>query len=291
MKKYFIDFLNRIDAPYPEFVNDCNVLIDGYETELIDISNSWREFKKIETTLEKRKILSEKSGVHLYAVNMAVVVAASKWLLEDYKQKGISADIFYDTLKDIKYKLMECKQVKGVYGTFVESWYDGIYNCNVIQLGRFAYEKTTFGEDTPCKIGDYTINKDDTVYSIHIPSSGPMPLDVRLDSYKKAYEFFGKGKPVVLMCRSWLLFSKNKEIFPPHLNLVSFGDDFHHLWDYADENYANCWRIFGVEYDGNPDNLPYDNTPRRAMVDYLKKGGVPGGAKGVFIYDGQNIIK
>jgi hypothetical protein len=83
LKKYFIDFLNRIDASYPEFVNDCNVLIDGYETELIDISNSWRNFKKIETTLEKRKILSEKSGVHLYAVNMAVVVVASKWLLED----------------------------------------------------------------------------------------------------------------------------------------------------------------------------------------------------------------
>jgi len=291
LKKYFIDFLNRIDASYPEFINDCNRVIEGFADELNEISKIFRQTKQIECTLENRKQISEKSGINLYTVNMLSIIVSSKWLFEDYKSKGISEDIFYDTMKDIKYKLIECKQVKGVYGTFVEGWYNSIFEGKVIQLGRFAYEKTTFGEDTPLKLGDYVINKDDVAYSIHIPSSGPMPLDVRLDSYKKAYEFFGKGKPVVLMCRSWLIFSKNKEIFPPHLNLVSFGDDFRLLWDYADENYANCWRIFGVEYDGNPDNLPYDNTPRRAMVDYLKKGGVPGGAKGVFVYDGQNIIK
>lgn len=291
MKKYFIDFLNRIDASYPEFVNDCNRVIEGFADELNEISKIFRQTKQIECTLENRKQISEKSGINLYTVNMLSIIVSSKWLFEDYKSKGISEDIFHDTMKDIKYKLIECKQVKGVYGTFVEGWYNSIFEGKVIQLGRFAYEKTTFGEDTPLKLGDYVINKDDVAYSIHIPSSGPMPLDVRLDSYKKAYEFFGNGKPVVLMCRSWLIFSKNKEIFPPHLNLVSFGDDFHHLWDYADEEYLNCWRIFGVEYDGNPDNLPYDNTPRRAMVDYLKKGGVPGGAKGVFVYDGQNIIK
>ena len=291
MINYIKDFLNRIDASYDEFIVGCTIICNDYEQQLTDIGNAWRETKKIDTTIDARKALSQKSGVNLFAVNMAVVVASSKWLLEDYKQKNIPENIFWDTMADIKCKLIECKQVKGVYGTFVENWYDGIFDCNILQLGRFAYEKTTFGEDTPCVIGDYTINKDDTVYSIHIPSSGPMPLDVRLDSYKKAYEFLGGGKPVVLMCRSWLLFSKNKEIFPPHLNLVSFGDDFRLLWDYDDEKYLNCWRIFGVEYDGDPDKLPYDNTPRRAMVDYLKKGGIPGGSKGVFVFDGEKIIK
>lgn len=291
MINYIKDFLNRIDASYDEFIDSCTIICNDYEQQLTDIGNAWRETKKIDTTIDARKALSQKSGVNLFAVNMAVVVASSKWLLEDYKQKNIPENIFWDTMADIKCKLIECKQVKGVYGTFVENWYDGIFDCNILQLGRFEYEKTTFGEDTPCVIGDYTINKDDTVYSIHIPSSGPMPLDVRLDSYKKAYEFLGGGKPVVLICRSWLLFSKNKEIFPPHLNLVSFGDDFRLLWDYDDEKYLNCWRIFGVEYDGDPDKLPYDNTPRRAMVDYLKKGGIPGGSKGVFVFDGEKIIK
>ena len=291
MKNYVNEFLTEIDAVYPEFINDCNVIIDGFESEINGISDMFRETKQIESTLAKREEISEKSGISIYAVNMLSIIISAKWLIEDYKEKNISEDIYWDTMGDIKCKLIECKQVKGVYGTFVESWYNSIFDGRVIQLGRFAYEKTTFGEETPCKIGDYVINKDDVAYSIHIPSSGPMPLDVRLDSYKKAYEFFGNGKPVVLMCRSWLIFSKNKEIFPPHLNIVSFTDDFRNLWDYDDEKYLNCWRIFGVEYDGNPDKLPYDNTPRRAMVDYIKNGGVPGGAKGVFIFDGERIIK
>ena len=291
MIDYIKNFLYKIDANFFEFIADCTKLCDGYEKELTNISNEWRKSKKIETTLEARKILSEKSGVHFYTVNMLVVIVSSKWLMEHYKQKQIPENIFWDTMGDIKCKLIECKQVKGVYGTFVEFWYNGIFDGTKIQLGRFAYAKTTFGEETPCVIGDYTINKDDIVYSIHIPSSGPMPTDVRLDSYKKAYEFLGDGKPIVLTCQSWLLFSKNKEIFPHHLNIVSFGDDFRLLWDYDDEEYYNCWRIFGVEYDGDPDKLPYDNTPRRAMVDYLKKGGVPGGSKGVFVFDGKKIIK
>ena len=290
MQNYIRQFLNNTDAAYDEFAAPCNLLADSFSNELCQISNMWKETRKIADTMELRNQLSQKSGVHIYTVNAAVVIAASKWLHDEYRQKGIADDIFWDTMSDLKCKLDECKQVKGVYGTFVEDWYDGIFDMSIFKLGRFEYQVNTFDEDTPCTIGSYTLNKGDRVYSIHIPSGSPMPLDVRLDSYKKAYEFFGRS-PIVLMCKSWLIYSKNKEIFPPHLNLVSFGDDFHHLWDYTDENYSNCWRIFGVEYDGNPDNLPCDNTPRKAMVKWLKSGNKPGGGKGVFVFDGEKIIK
>ena len=106
MINYIKDFLNRIDANYDEFINSCTVICSGYEQQLIDISNAWRESKKIDTTIEDRKALSEKSGVNLFAVNMAVVVASSKWLLEDYKQKNIPEDIFWDTMGDVKCKLI-----------------------------------------------------------------------------------------------------------------------------------------------------------------------------------------
>ena len=38
MKNYLIDFLHRIDALYPEFINDCNRVIEGFADELNEIS-------------------------------------------------------------------------------------------------------------------------------------------------------------------------------------------------------------------------------------------------------------
>lgn len=68
-----------------------------------------------------------------YGVNMLFLLDCAEVLEQRYQEKGIDSGILWDTLRDLKYKLHECMQVKGCCGTFVASWYDGFF-----KLGRFA---------------------------------------------------------------------------------------------------------------------------------------------------------
>lgn len=296
MKEYVWQFLINVDMDInaaKEFVLSADSLLENYVQHLAEIDSIYKSTKKIRNTLDLRKILSENSGVNIYTVNAVVIILASLWLYDDYRAKGYTDEIFWDTMSDLKCKLLECLEIKGVLGTFVEDWYDGFVSMDIFMLGRLEFERTVFNEETPCEVGGITVNKGDRVYSVHIPSCGPMPKAARLDSYKKAYEFFqgeNKNKPLICICDSWLLFSKNDEIFPFHLNIVDFLKDWKIFKSVELDEYYDCWRLFGRDYNNNPDELPEDTTARRCMKNWLKEGNKAGVGKGIMLFDGERLI-
>ena len=234
------------------------------------------------------------SGLHRHTVDFLFLMAASERLRADYKAAGLSDALFWDTIADLKYKLIECRDVDGIWGTFVAFWHPWFYTMRRFKLGRLQYEAIPFKNGTPVTLGGYTVQPGDTVYNMHIPSCGPLNREVRFASYKKAYEFYKKdlgGKPMVFVCHSWLLYPGNREILPETLNMVDFLNDFYIYESQADDEFHDKWRVFGKDFEKPDSELPEDTTQRRCFKRWLLAGKKTGSGAGIFLYDGENFIR
>lgn len=236
--------------------------------------------------------ISLKYNRDIKTVYMLFLVSCLGALKERYTQKGLSEEMYYDIIKDLKYKLDECKTVFGILGVMNLSWYRNIFNCSIVALGRFQYHPDPFFAES-YTFGDFTVKAGDPVCRFHIPSSGPMTKEMRIDSYKKAFEFFGKkkGEYLVITCTSWLLDPNLAKVYPEGSNLLDFMRDFDLIEEMpANQPFSNCWRVFGTYYTGTTKNLPAKTTLQKNFIKWLDGGNSVGCGKGVIIFDGEKIV-
>ncbi len=234
------------------------------------------------------------SGVHRYTVDFLFFAGATKKLRTAYAARSLPDALFWDMAADLKYKLLECHDIYGVWGTFVPEWYPRFYTLGRFAIGRMQYEALPCYLKEPVTIGGYTVSPNDIVYNMHIPSSGPMPRAIREDSYRRAYEFFKgelAGRPMVVFCDSWLLYPDNRKIYPPDSNTVDFLSDFHICSYKLQEDFYDMWRIFGKDYQKPLHDLPEDTSMRRALKQWLLQGHRAGTGIGIFLYDGEKHLR
>ena len=236
--------------------------------------------------------LTAACGLHRYTVNMVFWLYAAIPLRYVYQQKGLPEEIYFDSVKDLRYKLQECYDVYGIWGTFVD-WFKLFYLCKRFSLGRLEYEKQPFALDA---YGDI-LKKGDTVINIHIPSSGKlMPGDV-IASLKKAYKFFSdevrEDGVLVFHCNSWMLYPPMADAtYKDGSNMKSFYDIFDVCEAVTSDSYPNFWRVFNMQYEeGAFDKAPTDTSFRASLLTYLKNGGKMGNGRGIILFDGEKIIK
>ncbi|WP_281533121.1 acyltransferase domain-containing protein [Anaerocolumna aminovalerica] len=229
--------------------------------------------------------LSAELKEHSYTMSMLLLLLCAKPLMEKYSEKGLPEDIFWDSIKDLGYKLKECHHVYGIWGTFVRDWFPGYYQMSRFALGRMQYECASFSFDT-VTINGITIKSGDKVLMIHIPSSGSFTKEERLESYHKAKEFYSKefdNQPIPVVCDSWLLYPAYKEVFPTHSNIRSFIDDFSYIYEKAEEEFLDAWRLFGNDYNKSPKDWPKTTSLQKAFAEYFISGGKAGIGYGIFI--------
>ena len=280
MKNHYFTFLEKATLPSEakEYLTDSfNAIYPKYEKDILDmIDYLYNHNCSVESTLELRKSLAEKSNIHLYTVNFIFLVCASKRMLADFRKKGISENIFWDTILDLNYKLNECKAVHNVWGNFVETWYDIFFKCDIVKLGRLEFERMKYLEELPeVTVDGVSVTHETTVYSTHIPSCGTFTKELREDSYKRAKEFFAdelQGKPMVLFCESWLMNPDNQKIYPNSMNIIDFQKEFNIIESHVDETYGDAWRVFSKDYNGNPDELSCNTTMQKSIINWLKAG-------------------
>ncbi len=197
---------------------------------------------------KKLASMAERFGENEYTLDFVFVLCCLPILKVRYAEAGIGEDIFYNTCDDLRCKLGECIECRGVPGTFVASWYNGILAMEIFGLGRFEYELWEHDEEdyiAPCgkalRHGDPEIN-------FHIPSSGvPITDEARLDSYKRAYEFYKDklvGGVAFFRCNSWLLYPDHREFLPENSNILRFMDDFDIVSYKVWPELGDLWRIF-----------------------------------------------
>ena len=128
----------------------------------------WLKKKNFHTFSDKVKALAEEIGEHVYTVNLVLLLNCTKPLLAKYKAEGISEDIYWNTIVDLRCKMLECKENYDVWGTFVEGWFMGFYTLERFGLGRFQYELSDFGEEIYEDNG-VVIKDSEFVLGMHIP--------------------------------------------------------------------------------------------------------------------------
>lgn len=235
-------------------------------------------------------VISERTGLHIYTVHMAFLLHCAIPLKNRYLEDGIPEDIYYDTMRDLRYKLDECKKLYDIWGTFVFGWFRRFYLLERFKLGRLQYERIPF---------PYTEYKDvlkegDTVYNCHIPSSGSLTADSVIDSLKQAYSFFGgelKNGIMPVYCSSWMLYPPTAALYPEASNMRNFYEIFDVIDTVEKPDNPDFWRIFYKNFSPEILNSIEPTTSlQRAFAGYLRAGNSMGSGKGVFLFDGERII-
>ncbi len=233
--------------------------------------------------------MAKAAGLSPYTVWMLFLMQGAKQAKADYEKKGIGEDIFFATFADLRYKAIECMENYGVWGTFVAFWYPIFFSCDIVKLGRLEYETITYDGPEYSK-GGFTLRPGDRIQNIHIPSSGePFDKAARLDSYKKAYDFFKPEGPLVCMCHSWLLYPEYKNILKPGSNIADFQSDFD-IIRVDTEDFSDAWRVFGPDHAKPAQELPERTSMQRAFKSHLLAGGKTGEALGVLLFDGEKLL-
>ena len=201
---------------------------------------------------------------------------------EYYVQRGIDLFVFDNTILDLRYKLEECKLVKGIRGTADSKWFIGFLRLARFALGRLQFEVIELGYNYNGH--GVSLTPESKVVNIHIPrSQAPLTPESCDEACKMAKEFL-KGQydePCGFVCRSWLLFPLHKEFLPKHTNTYKFCTRFEVIASGTYKEDTHLWRLFDTD-EKNYERLPTDTSIRRAYVEHLKNGGKTGWAIGIF---------
>lgn len=260
----------------PEYKNDIDNAIAEYIEKGLDFG--------IQDYIEK---LSKKLAENIYIVHLAFLLRCALKVKPAYDEKGIPDEIYYDTMTDISYKVIECKTLHGVYGVDVFLWYHELFSMTTIKLGRLEYTTSELVYDS---YQDY-VKKGDRVYNLHIPSSGPLTYEAVIDSFKRAYKFFGCREYIVIHCGSWLVYPPyRRELYKKGSNLDIFCSLFDMIVEVETGKGAIYRWVFGKPDDTPESELPQNTSLQKNFVKYFREGKKTGVGRGIAIFDGENII-
>lgn len=232
-----------------------------------------------------------------YALNLLFVFECSGYLWEKYKEKGISKEVFINSLCDCRYKVKECYTVCGEWGAVPIDWFNGFFKMWRFSYGRLTYDSDALFDGGNYKIGDYTVLNGDFVLGCHIPSDSPLYEDAVIDSLKRAYNVHKDSlRDGILRVRTatWLIYPPYQgAVIKEGSNINKFYNMFHiyDVYECGEDNpFPHGWRIFGTKiYD--VDKYKTDTSLRRNFISYIKNGGTHGVGRGLLLFDGEKVIK
>ncbi|MGM9624069.1 MAG: acyltransferase domain-containing protein, partial [Eubacteriales bacterium] len=233
--------------------------------------------------------LAEEIGVSAPICNLTMYMLFAKQTYYNYLEKGISADIYYDSMTDFTVWNTACMRKTGAPGLLQIGWLANTLRESLYRLGRFQYQPTTF-DHSEYRFGDYVIRRGDPVITIHIPEGEPLTDAVRMDSYRRAEAFFGRH---VFVCESWLLYPAHRDFLQKNSNIIRFMDDFVMLSSHESRgSLGDMWRMYGFSCDHTDfANLPENTGMQRAYKKHLlESGSMTGGGYGILIVENGTII-
>lgn len=234
--------------------------------------------------------LAAQSGIHKYTAQFLLYLLMLPRLREYYRAAGIPEDIFRQSALDLKYKLTECHLVKGIWGSFVAYWFTGFFAMHLFGFGLLQFRKIFYDtqkHDIRYEKDGFLLTPQTPLIDVHIPRTGKhLDHDEVMREYRRAAVFFRERFGVeraAFFCSSWLLFPPNLELLRPDSNLARFIRDFDIIYSSEFSDYTELWRLFDMDYTGDPDALPADTSFRRGYIRWLKEGRKTGRGIGIFL--------
>lgn len=276
---------------------DCVQTLEDAQQKILADSAAFEAVKKAaihllqvqeEACKEQLKAVAQMTGIHWLTVAGVMLILAIPMMQRVYEDNGLPTELMWDTLIDVRCKLQEEYDCSGIWGTGAVGWYVRIFRAGIIKLGRLEFEPIGYKWDTPYR----GIQKGDPVMNMHIPSTGPMKIEDVLDSFKRAYRFFGYTEPMPVAIASWMMYPPIcEEVMKPDSNMKKFYDLFEVVEQYEDPENKNFWRVFNVDYaEGVLDKAPIDTSLRRGIYDFMKSGRHMGIGRCMLQFDGEKVI-
>lgn len=298
--QYIHDFCGRLCFPgaatqyfagLAEAIEKDQALSEAFSSLLNRLFiHSAMPFDQIDTALQP---FTEALRAPVESLSMLVLLCGCRHLADTYRVTSIPEAVYWDTVQDFYGKLMECWNIRGVWGTFVTSWFGDAFSLRRFGLGRFQYAIKEMEQEYRLPDGRL-IPQGAPRLECHIPSAGlPLTGAVRYDSYQKAYAFFEKQRYqnlLVITCSSWLLYPAHKEMLPVYSNILHFMQDFDITGSTQMEGFKDGWRIWGKNWPLPYQDLPEDSSLQRAYKRQLMATGKTGRGYGVIVFDGSRII-
>lgn len=289
MREYLISFFKEFeyedkDAQHLLYAYDIITSKESANKLLREILSAYEANIAMDDQAEifnRARRISEITRVHDYTTELLMFICMTKHMKEVYSERGLDMQIYRDSVLDLKWKLEECKAVKGICGSFVSPWFCGFFDLTRFALGRLQFEMITIWQDYK-KNGVCLERGKSRVINVHIPRTGtPLDRESCDKAYAQAREFFKEqvGDDCPFVCHSWLLYPENKNILPPHTNIYRFMSEYD-IIDWEVNNGDDLWRLFDTE-EKNPDRLPADSSLRRCYIEHMKNGGRVGCGFGV----------
>ena len=183
-----------------------------------------------------------------------------------YQSKGISYDVYIETMKAFTRFVLETKKKSGVYQFDCGFWIYRQLSAVLFRLGSLEYEIAKL--------------ENEDVISIHIPSDALLTHDA-IESSLKASKIFFKHffniEGYRYYCKSWLLSPRLKDVLNPNARLLTFQSFFEDYTFYEDDLQCLYW-VFDTR-DQDFAKLKTETTLQKNLKDYLLKGNKIGSAK------------
>lgn len=233
--------------------------------------------------------LAEQAGIHPYTAHQLLIIFCTDESKTRYEAAG-HADLYWDSMKDIKHKMEETYEVYGVWGVYCGWWLEKHIRMKVICLGRLQFEMIESEFDH--EIAGHTLKRHDPVINMHIPSFGKMAYADVLDSYGRAAEFFGHLFPdgaAWFHAETWILYPAVNALLPEG-NLKRYSQDFDIVHTWIDPTCDDRYRIFMLPADVPMEQYPEKNTLQRNLKTWLLEGNTMGIGFGLFLWKDGGIV-
>lgn len=211
-------------------------------------------------------------------MNLAVILFLAVRVKEKYSEKGISDEIYYDTMGDIK---IWCEK-NGDEGLEKYGWLKNHVSFELFRIGRLQFQfyrcnnKTLKYKKLPFSYGEKLIY-------VHIPEGEKLEKERCIDSLRMADVFFADFFPEYsyshYFCESWLLFERNRDFMSPCSNILSFMSLFDIRYS-MNIDAQTIERVFGKRRI-IVNRYPEKTELQRRLKSYIKSGHRPGIGVGV----------
>ncbi len=205
-----------------------------------------------------------------------------------FAERGMSEEIFFDTMSDIKIWGEDCRRHFGEIGLREINWIRLHIACRIFKIGRLQYQKSRYYLSAHA-FG--VISFGQKCFNIHIPRGGRLDREACVDSLRRAVDVFSKCFPKirrdVMMCHSWLLGKPNACFIKKGSNIA----DFANLFEIVGETDRACDHFRWIFDINIADRVLQDNKRKKGfyydLSEYSPNTSLQEGAKQYIMSGGQ----
>lgn len=289
MNQLCMEFFRRSDFPQ-EAIAAVTIAKETLSsvTDLTDYR--YRFFRGDETVWEDLHIAAQEVGLHPFTADLLLLLSCLPEAKLLYEQDGISEEIYWDSMKDIRYKMTETHCVYGIWGVYCGPWLGLFLHHKCVCLGRLQFE--VMPSHCACTIAGHHLRKGDPVLNLHIPSFGKLLHEDVLDAYARAEHYFRDifpDQPAWVQVETWILYPPTLALLPEG-NLRTWAEDFQIAHSCIDPKQDDRYRIFQLPPNVPIREYPEKNQLQRSLKTWLLDGNQMGIGFGyLLVKDGKLI--